>query len=686
MNPRHHNPTQKRRDKKGDEFWAHAPYNFVPLPGKVVTVDAVGIPGHDVYSGYTGHIDCVLETRSPLYTRCAMNPEFFRQWGDASFHELPEAQKNERARFFSLGDAEHPVIPGSSLRGMVRALIEIAGYGKMQWVTDEQLVYRAVGDPSSLGQHYRQQLLGESKTSQPTTHLNYPSPNVKGGYLIRHKGEWAIQPAREIQGETFVHVEYRMADIVTRGADQQDVYDVYVVPASRRSSNRGRRGPGDLILDLALTPRILPGTAAVPAGMEPAKLVVSGRMSGKHWHCAIYERDQSSKPIPIPDEMWRVYHEDSEMTRGFPTRKLGKEGDPLFYLVDRNGSLVFFGPTMMFRLPYPNIALGLVSPRLQQKTTVDLAEAVFGYVPDGERGEGRAGRVFFGDAHFESAQDGVWLSEKPITPQVLGSPKPTTFQHYLVQDKSKGHDPDVKQQLAHYATSPEETTIRGHKLYWHQDEVGLDEIQETPRKIAKAPRQYTRIKPVKAGVTFRFRLYFENLRDFELGALLWALTLPGETGQDYCHSLGMGKPLGLGAVKITPTLYLSDRTDRYTQLFAEADWQRGEKEDPDKQRLIRTFEDFVLKGMDAQERGQAYSLKEVERIKMLFKMLEWPGPARSLTEYMLIESKDGNEYKERPALPDPLHIEEPPGGVRSSQKPIGRQPGGYRPDRRRGRR
>ncbi len=663
MNPKHHNPTRKRCDRDGNEFWAHAPYNFVPLPEKVVTVDTEAIPGHDVYTGYTGYIDCTLETRSPLYTRCAMRPEFFKEWAD----RIQEMMRNDEARkeyaqFFHLDDAQTPVIPGSSLRGMVRTLVEIAGYGKMQWVTGDKLIYRAVGDTSSLGQHYRQQLLGDNRANPPNTHLDYPSPQLKGGYLVRNRGGWAIQPAREIEGETFVHVEYSTANTITHGHGKQAVYDVYVEPVRRQPSNRGRRGRGNLTLNIAITPQILPAnTPDVPKGMVPAKLVESGHMGGqhlKHWHCAIYEADRSLSPIPIPDEMWRVYYEDSEMTRGLPTRKLRNEGDPLFYLVDDNGNLVFFGPTMMFRLPYPCTARDLVPDALRDKTVTCLAEAIFGYVPDEGRKEGRAGRVFFSDARLEPTQDDVWLSNEPITPNVLASPKPTTFQHYLVQDKDKGPDPDVKQRLAHYATPPAETAVRGHKLYWHRGPVGLEDFREQAEVNWTTDTQHTSIRPVKAGVRFRFRIYFENLRDFELGALLWVLTLPGEPGKDYCHSLGMGKPLGMGAVKTTPTLYLSDRASRYCQLFDGADWHRAEQEASDTQQFIRAFEDFVLQHMDAQERGQAQSLKEVDRIRMLFRMLEWPGPNRRLTEYMTIEPT--NEYKERPVLPDPLHIEELP--------------------------
>ena len=68
MNPEHDNPTKPERT-------AHAPYNFVPLPEQIVRVD-YDIPAHDVYTGYTGYLDCTLTTLSPTYTRAALNPEF----------------------------------------------------------------------------------------------------------------------------------------------------------------------------------------------------------------------------------------------------------------------------------------------------------------------------------------------------------------------------------------------------------------------------------------------------------------------------------------------------------------------------------------------------------------------------------------------------------------------------------
>ncbi len=54
---------------------------------------------------------------------------------------------------------------------------------------------------------------------------------------------------------------------------------------------------------------------------------------------------------------------------------------------------------------------------------------------------------------------------------------------------------------------------------------------------------------------------FENLADAELGLLLYALA-PSE---EYHHKLGLGKPLGLGSVKIeVAAVFEIDRIKRYT--------------------------------------------------------------------------------------------------------------------------
>ena len=89
--PKHTDPKEKGRI-------ATAPYNFVPLPEALVTVDPP--PDQDKYYTdekdlyrFTGYLDCTLETVTPLYTRCLMSPDFFKKYGDKSFYDLEDEQK-----------------------------------------------------------------------------------------------------------------------------------------------------------------------------------------------------------------------------------------------------------------------------------------------------------------------------------------------------------------------------------------------------------------------------------------------------------------------------------------------------------------------------------------------------------------------------------------------------------------
>ncbi|MCP4418113.1 MAG: hypothetical protein GY805_15935 [Chloroflexi bacterium] len=178
------------------------------------------------------------------------------------------------------------------------------------------------------------------------------------------------------------------------------------------------------------------------------------------------------------------------------------------------------------------------------------------------------------------------------------------------------------------------------------------------------------MKPVREDVQFSFRIHFENLLPAELGLLWWAIALPADDNQTYCHKLGMGKPLGLGAVQLKvdeKNLHLVDQNARYQALFTDGsqaqEWATGE-ESPERTHLIieeaqSNFETFILRRCKLPEA----SLAQTERVRMLLAMLAWPGPDPAKTRYMEIEWPDErakrgkrNEYKERPVLPDPLNV------------------------------
>ena len=632
--------------------FARAPYNFVPLLNQVVPAQA--IPDHDRYQGNTGWIDCELEALTPLYVRGMMKATTFAAYSDTdwAFSDLPQPVQREMARFFNIH--ERLVIPGSSLRGMIRMLIEIITFGKVGPVTDKRIVFRAVGDPTSLGQFYRSKVLGRNKANAPHNHFDYPSKMLKGGYLRHRDGQWYIQPAVEHSGESFIHVEYSDAKRLGIIQGIHRTYQVFVKPAARQTLNRGRRGKGDLILDVAVVKSNGVSRKQTSPDMVEAALVVSGHMGGKHskhWHCAIYAPDDKAKLIPIPEQLWKLYEEDRDMKRGLPTRKLMQDGDPLFYLLDEHGELIFFGPTQMFRLPYDKGILEFIPYHLRKESTTDMAEAMFGYVKSEQMPYGKsrayAGRVFFSDALALPGQDKL-MSDDIITPQILSSPKPSTFQHYLVQPDEAARD---RAELRHYAS---DTVIRGHKLYWHRKVVEPKDYtyQGSQEDIEQHKKQLTGIQPVRPGARFAFRVYFENLTDEELGALLWALELPAGCA----HKLGMGKPLGLGSARVKVTsLRLTDRLERYRTLFSNDQWSDGAHENADISTFKRYFEKYILDQIAQDDLQNAKSIAEIPRIRELLCLLSFENaPPVTETRYMTI--KPTNEYAERPVLPLPSTV------------------------------
>lgn len=653
MTPKHTNPT--REDRK-----AHAPYNFVPLPEAIVTVDESEIPDQDVYEGQTGYIECVLTTETPMYTRSAMNPEFFRKWGDTSFDELPDEKKDERARFFNLDEAEHPVIPGSSLRGMIRTLVEITGYGQVKWVANEpKVTFRAVAASRD-----------DPLRAPYDEALGRYGANVRVGYLVERENGWFIRPARHpselgfSERNAYLKVKDRQIapdKIPSFKRFDDPGYRPQFHPVSFEAEvRRGKHGKYTLVTQVSGDTSEHSYSGILVCSGNMLETADADQISPRQNYALVLERNDTSTLIRIPEQVVSDYISaltSFQKEEPFhPERGCLEDGRPVFFIVE-DEQVMAFGHTPNFRIPAwldgtrrAATPQDFVPETLTNQRSIDLAEAIFGRAADNVQST-RAGRIFFTDAKFETAQNGIWVSQSPITPKVLASPKPTTFQHYLVQDQNEGHDPDRKKWLAHYATLRDETAIRGHKLYWHKtEELNRKDFEADEKDIRHAPKQYTRIKPVNRGVQFRFRIYFENLRDHELGALLWTLQLPGNPDTEYRHKIGMGKPLGLGSVEIIPSLYLSDRTERYTRLFDKDDWHVREQHESDQQQFMQAFERYILDNMDQQERAGAQSLAQVKRIQMLLKMLEWPGPDAD-TSYMKLE-----DFEDRPVLPDPIQV------------------------------
>ncbi len=661
--PKHSNPTKTSRKAK-------APYNFVPLPEQIIIIEEEP-PLMDRYhpDRYSGWLDCTLTNDSPLYIRAGLTEE-----------EALSTTDKVKAEFFSFDPHNRrPVIPASSLRGMFRTLIEIITYSKVQPVTDKyKIFFRAVAAPKDdpLARPY-QQVMGRY------------GRNVKAGYVERHGERWYVRPARHPRDLGFSQKEAYLK--IKHSTIENSNIPNFIPFTDKNYRPQYHKVSFDIDHSKAVISRIGPDGEHQYKGM----LICSGNMSetssssqkgrpkdqkgrSPRTHCAlVLEPIANKRPLPIQEQAIRDYVDSlTDFQKQSPPfhkqRGCLIEGHPIFY-VEEKGEVIAFGHTPYFRIPAwvhgssPKRAatpLDFVPLSLRNLEKTDITEALFGYadpMKTDKRDITRPGRIFFSDGHCIAHCE----AGDSIVPPILSSPKPTAFQHYLVQDQKRGHDPDKKETLAHYGTpTPQETVIRGHKLYWHKGEITVEEIMEKPkenqeqlmRKIENGnDTQHTIIQPLKAGATFSFRIDFENLREEELGALLWILQIADD--DQYRLKLGMGKPLGMGAVKITSTLHIIDRRKRYQTLFENDRWAIGEQSNTQEiqDKSLHAFEQMLLSQVGSDTTSK---IEDIPRIKELLTILSWPGPDRELTRYLEIEHpENGNEYKNRPVLPRPTSVE-----------------------------
>jgi CRISPR-associated protein (TIGR03986 family) len=670
MNNRRNNQSQNSPQSRQD---ARAPYNFVPLPERAVDVREqwgekstwtdetlhLALPAHNVYCSDRrhGYFDITLTTESPLYIRGMLSH---------TEAENKEAHRN-KPDFFHTGNPNIPIIPGSSLRGMIRALVEIVTWSKLTRVSESpKIFYRAVAakNDDPLGSNYKA-IIGTVNNLK-----------VRAGYLERDGDNWFIRPAQEHQGTPYLKVKCldktgkRHSDVAgVRGLIHLDdanysvqYHDVTINLQTVRKLPSGYYAPAQSPTTGSTGNAVLVCTG----NMAESSSAKNGRVStNRRNFVAVLRPASNTQRIQIDPQAITDYRDGLTPFQKEPPfdEKYGclVEGRPIFYVPPTQGRMVqYFGHAPFSRIQASITEGGktravtpsdLVPKSLhEQADHFDFAEALFGYVRGAEttktldsqqikQGDPRrayASRISVSDAKMVTQTDDPYdIDAGGITPPILGSPKPTTFQHYLEQPHGKS---TPKQDLHHYGTNS--ARIRGHKLYWRQ------RIQAVPTDPDASPesKQHTRIRPLKKGIRFKFRVDFENLTDIELGALAWVLALGSNNHYPNArHMLGMGKPFGMGVIKLDTALVLRDRQQRYTSLFSNMGWSNGDAV-ANIDEIIPQFIEFISTAV-----GESYS----SRMQELLTILEGCEPNPRFT-YMQLEPT--NEYKDRPVLPYPTEV------------------------------
>ena len=608
---------------------AYAPYNFVSLDDIVIFYNKDALPRRNSFTGLSGRINLNIETKTPLYIQRTLTEE--------EVEELTRIEKEEnnkdkirdfnRKIYQSYSPASGKYkIPGSSLRGMVRSLYEIATYSKMSFLDDRKLYFRAFADRAKLLQeYYNKRMINEDKNAIPRL-------KVKAGYLFKSGKDFNINEAENyyrVEEDKVLNEDFIKLPFSKKGNDEKSKYDDYITANPYLKIGYSLKNHivrnGFIIIN-----NIMPYNEVLPDDYQEGYIVfskgipLSSKTKRKYWVVG----KKTDKKHKIDEKVVNDYYNDKNRNSINLIDYLNKNkkeytnGIPCFFLYE-DGQVTAFGNTALFRISYKN-SIGKLLPENHKSDELDMAEALFGRVMKKQE-DTINGRIYFDDAVAKEAV----AFEKPIYPKILANPKPTSFQLYLKQPSDVTFDT-----IRHY-DSPD-AKLRGYKQYWHKKGDKFEE--DSPDFDPQKDTQHTLIAPIKPGAIFEGSIRFENLSEEELGALLFVLNLP----EGYCHKIGMGKPLGLGSIKITATLSILDPKKRYSNLT-----DNGYTND-DPSKYLDAYKE-LLKKHNILNTENPWDLMRFRELK---KMLDFANhPDESKTEYMPL-----NQFRERGVLPEPLKV------------------------------
>jgi CRISPR-associated protein (TIGR03986 family) len=470
-----------------DARTARAPYNFVPIPNQIIWryENAAEVPGHDVLDSQllTGEIQVTVTAKTPLYIAGRERSGFV---------------KDARGRY---------VIPGSSLRGLLRQNMQILGLGLIRAgedFNDYRLVYRDMTSGRGTVNHSLRDryvgVLGIKTVGERCT----VATNVLGGYLHNDGGKYAIVPtASEV-----IRIK-RNDPVVAAWANRY----TFEVPVWYRIS-------GSKVAEIRAT---------AAEGYDSGVLLSPGLMRNQNRLYLFPVEAPNAEPYWLTDEEVLAYQEDVKMKcnslkgtdRAHPMDPafwdMPKPGrvKAVFYAKDADG-FTSFGISQFLRIGYAHsLGYGLPKNHFENHGTgLDYPNSMLGYAR--ETGAYRS-RISVGNLTAEGSP-----REMGKVPVMLGGPKPSFVAGY----SKNGMDYNQDFQL------------NGIKQYWLKQVQASGEIKN--EKAASV------MYPLPAGTRFTGTIRYRNLHTDELGLLLWCLRLD----ENCFQNMGMGKPYGFGRVQI----------------------------------------------------------------------------------------------------------------------------------------
>jgi len=480
-----------------------APFNFVPLSEKVFFPDWAENVSHDIpfEDGESGVIDITITAKSPMFIRDHENHEQFCQY---------------KGEYY---------IPATSVKGMVRNVLEIMSFSKMSQFDDDTY---AVRDLSKADNFYMKQM---NLIDEPFTHCGWLK-RVEGEYFIEDCGLPQRISHREIDkatgkrfAENFEHdgfektSEYKY-NILGQTHQKIKVGEVY---SSKTNAKYDKRKFCKYDKNGKEATLVVTG--------QPTKRQNTGKMGdGKGYEFIFLDPKEDLKVSKKVYENFLFAYFDGRETqpKESPDWKYWKEklyhGEKVPVFFQKNGKqILHFGLSYLYKLPYKHsVKDGIKEVHFDNR--LDLVQTLFGYI---DKKKALKGRVQF--SHFKAISN---IRELNPRTEILGTPRASYYPIYVRQ-----YNTDFKTFM------DGSFDIAGWKRYPIHRGNNTTQTEDTGNENVG-----TTFKPLQHGVVFKGKLRYHNLKKTELGAILSALTFHN-TPNTY-HHIGMAKPLGYGKIEI----------------------------------------------------------------------------------------------------------------------------------------
>lgn len=550
----------------------NAPFNFVPLCDKVFFPSWAKQISHDVpfSDGLTGVLRLLITAETPIFVRngAVIGKGVTKE--DTFNHDID-------GRYF---------IPGTSLKGTFRTVLEILSCGKMrldekaayaqrEWNNSTLYTIKAPNVQKTILCGYLKRKFDEKGDPTDTLEItNHGEPwrisqtkitKYLGGNTLEsnfskkfgidlnkavHKDGEEYDPKMTAYKYSLINKSLKGLHFSKVGANDKE-YEKYKPRAVEYDAS------GSIVGEIVLTGQ--------PDKWEhPSRAGIKG--AGKFYEFVFEEKTVGRYEIKKEqyDHYKFIYdkketEEDWKRIKDLVEDESG-DGAPVFFRLE-GGKVKDFGFALLYRLPYEKTPFEVLDGKQQETeaSDYDLADCMFGRIgKDRKEDEDKAlrGRVQFSHAFADnSAKEDPTHSGR----YVLSSPKASYYPIYVEQTGNA----NPLQGSQSYKTY-NDGKIRGWKRYVLKNNaksptLGLE--QKAGENSKTNDDQYSTIRPLAAGTTFTCDVNFFNLMPEELGALISAITFHGQAG---CyHQFGGAKSFGFGRTKVTisPDSYVLDLTD-----------------------------------------------------------------------------------------------------------------------------